>query len=209
MRENNPLPNSSPFNYNNRLLTFCPMVAASHALVSHVRKIAKMLDFCCNMGDNKDRQALSCRLGTKMIEAVKSTVANSALLRANAGQSSSLSSFAANPDKIQSVSQPPYVSPTVRVDVNTKIAILEFRESLTGEVLAQIPSEQALRSYRAREAKEDVEIATKLLQKTNTQNGDQAAPTQRVSAESVAPQAPAPAPEQVSSDASLTTTFIA
>jgi hypothetical protein len=105
-----------------------------------------------------------------MIEAIKSTVANSTLLRGSVEQSSTLNSFAANPDKIQQVSQAPYVSPTVRIDVNSKIAILEFRESLTGEVLAQIPSEQALRTYKLREAKEDAQLA-QLSQRTNTQKG--------------------------------------
>ncbi len=110
-------------------------------------------------------------LGENMIEAVKSTVASSALLRANVDQSSTLNSFAANPDKIQSVSQAPYVSPTIRVDVNTKIAIMEFRESDTGQVVAHIPSEQAIRTYKLREAKQDAQLMAKLTQKTGTQNG--------------------------------------
>lgn len=106
-----------------------------------------------------------------MIEAVKSTVANSALLRGSVEQSSTLNSYAANPDKLQISSQTPYVSPTVRVDVNTKIAILEFRESVSGEILAQIPSEQAIRSYKLREAKEDAQIAAQLTKKLGTQKG--------------------------------------
>lgn len=117
------------------------------------------------------RQDYLATWGMKMIEAVKSTVANSTLLRGSAEQSSTLSSFAANPDKLQIASQAPYVSPTVRVDVNTKIAILEFRESLTGDVLAQIPSEQAIRSYKLREAKEQAEIAAQTTKTLRTQKG--------------------------------------
>jgi len=109
-----------------------------------------------------------------MIEAVKSTVANSALLRGSVDQSSTLNSFAANPDKIQTVSQAPYVSPRVRVDVNTKIAILEFREALSGEVLAQIPSEQAIRTYKLREARGDAQLAAKLTEKPSVQEGTKA-----------------------------------
>jgi hypothetical protein len=121
-----------------------------------------------------------------MIEAVKSTVASNALLKGNVDQSSTLNSFAANPDKIQNVSQAPYVSPTVRVDVNTKIAILEFRESLSGQVLAQIPSEQAIRSYKLRQAKEDAQLAAQLTEKVGTQNG--AAPTEtQVQAAEISP----------------------
>ncbi|MBU6235559.1 MAG: hypothetical protein KGQ41_06920 [Alphaproteobacteria bacterium] len=118
------------------------------------------------------RQDYLAAWGMKMIEAVKSTVANSALLKGNVDQSSTLNSFAANPDKLQVASQAPYVSPTVRIDVNTKIAILEFRESLSGEVLAQIPSEQAIRSYKLREAKEDAQIAAQLISnRSGTQKG--------------------------------------
>lgn len=126
-----------------------------------------------------------------MIEAVKSTVANSALLRGSVEQSSTLNSFAANPDKVQQVSQAPYVSPTVRVDVNTKIAILEFRESVSGEVLAQIPSEQAIRTYKLREAKEDAELAAQLTKRPNTAQKGSAVPTTSAPAP-VQESAPAP-----------------
>lgn len=140
-----------------------------------------------------------------MIEAVKSTVANSALHRGSMDQSSTLNSFAANPDKIQQVSQAPYVSPTVRVDVNTKIAILEFRESITGEVLAQIPSEQAIRTYKLREAKDEAQLLAKLTQKTGAQKGTTpqvhtAAPAQEITP---APQATTPAPSTSDTDVSL------
>ncbi len=123
-----------------------------------------------------------------MIEAVKSTVASSALLRGNVDQSSTLNSFAANPDKIQAVSQAPYVSPTVRVDVNTKIAILEFRESDTGQIVAQIPSEQAIRTYKLREAKDDAQLLAKVTQKLGTQNGN--VPVQSGSTPQSAPETP-------------------
>ena len=103
--------------------------------------------------------------GNEMIEAVKSTVASSTMLKANADTLSATNGYAANPDKIQSVSQAPYVSPTVRVDVLTKIAILEFRESLSGEVLAQIPSENAIRTYKMREARGDAQLAAALTRK--------------------------------------------
>lgn len=130
-----------------------------------------------------------------MIEAVKSTVANSALLRGSVEQSSTLNSFAANPEKIQQVSQAPYVSPTVRVDVNTKIAILEFRESVTGEVLAQIPSEQAIRTYKLREAKEDAEIASKLTKRSNTAQKGSFVPTTTAAPAPAQEIAPAPTSE--------------
>lgn len=142
-----------------------------------------------------------------MIEAVKSSVANSALLRGNVDQSSTLNSFAANPDKIQTVSQAPYVSPTVRVDVNTKIAILEFREAVSGEVVAQIPSEQAIRTYKLREAKDEAQLLAKLTQKVGTQNGNSPQPVNSPASDAphAAQQAPAPAPDaDVSLSAEMT-----
>jgi|GEM_PF-1992045 len=130
-----------------------------------------------------------------MIEAVKSTVANSALLRGSVDQSSTLNSFAANPEKIQQVSQAPYVSPTVRVDVNTKIAILEFRESVSGEVLAQIPSEQAIRTYKLREAKEDAQLAAELTKRSNSAQKGSVVPTTNSPSPQVQESAPAPTSE--------------
>lgn len=127
-----------------------------------------------------------------MIEAVKSTVANSSLLRGSVEQSSTLNSYAANPDKIQVVSQAPYVSPRVRVDVNTKIAILEFREALSGEVLAQIPSEQAIRTYKLREARGDAQLAAKLTEKPSVQEGTKAERSASPAPVVVQEQAPAP-----------------
>jgi len=134
-----------------------------------------------------------------MIEAVKSTVANSVLSRGSVDQSSTLNSYASNPEKLQVASVAPYVSPTVRVDVNTKIAILEFRDTLSGEVLAQIPSEQALRSYRQREAIEDVQLAEQLSRNADTQKGTAPIRTNATVAEST----PTPQPSQ---DATSTST---
>jgi len=127
-----------------------------------------------------------------MIEAVKSTVASSALLRGNVDQSSTLNSFAANPDKVQTVSQAPFVSPTVRIDVLSKIAILEFRESLSGEVLAQIPSEQAIRTYKMREARGDAQLAAKLTEKPSVQEGTEHLESKVVRATPAQESAPAP-----------------
>lgn len=139
----------------------------------------------------------------KMIEAVKSTVASNALLRGSVDQSSTLNSFAANPDKLQSVSQPPYVSPTVRIDVNSKIAILEFRESLTGQVLAQIPSEQAIRSYKLRQAKEDAELVAQLTKKTGTQNGAASGSTGATVTATTAAPVPQPSSDVAPSEAEV------
>ncbi len=99
-----------------------------------------------------------------MIEAVKSTVASSAVMRAGIDQNSTQNSYGANPTRIQQIAQAPFVSPTVRVDVTTKMAILEFRESGTGDVVTQIPSESQIRAYKLREAKEDAQAIAALTE---------------------------------------------
>lgn len=102
-----------------------------------------------------------------MIEAVKSTLAQASIAKAPVEAGSSLKSFSANPEKVQEVSaerEAPYVSPTVRVDVATKVAVLEFRESDTGDVLIQVPSEQQIRAYQTRKARQDAELEAELAQ---------------------------------------------
>lgn len=93
-----------------------------------------------------------------MIEAVKSTLAAAPVVQRALEQSSNARSFAANPDKVQEVAEAPYVSPNVRVDNNAKIAILEFRDSVSGDVLAQIPSEAQLEAYKRRQAKDQASL---------------------------------------------------
>jgi hypothetical protein len=79
-----------------------------------------------------------------MIEAVNAVVANASLLRGSAEQASVARSFAANPARVQEVIQAPYVSPFIYVDVNYDKAVLQIRDSDTGDVLKQFPSEQTM-----------------------------------------------------------------
>lgn len=86
-----------------------------------------------------------------MIEAVNSVLANASLLRASAGQGES--ELSAERVAIQSAElseasveapQAPFVSPYIEVDVNFNTAVLQIRDSDTGDVLRQFPSEEAL-----------------------------------------------------------------
>ena len=97
-----------------------------------------------------------------MIEAVKSTLAAASSVQKSAEQASNARSFAANPEKKQEVAEIPYVSPSVRVDNNAKIAILEFKDSLSGDVLVQIPSEAQLEAYKRRQAKEAAQVEAEI-----------------------------------------------
>lgn len=93
-----------------------------------------------------------------MIEAVNSVIANASLIRGNVEQVSSSRSFAANPNKVQEAApstqglnpgpQAPFISPFVVVDVNFDKAVLQFRDSDTGDVLEQIPSRSRLEALQ-------------------------------------------------------------
>lgn len=92
-----------------------------------------------------------------MIEAVNSVLANASLLRGHAEQGSSARSFTANPDRVQEAPQAPFVSPYIMVDTNFDQAVLQIRDSNTGDVLRQFPSESALRARQSQEALESAE----------------------------------------------------
>lgn len=89
-----------------------------------------------------------------MIEAVNSTLATSAVTKAVAEQQSSANSFAANPERVQRVAQAPYVSPYISVDTNFDRAVLQIRDSDTGDVLNQYPTESQLKAYQRAQAAE-------------------------------------------------------
>lgn len=83
-----------------------------------------------------------------MLEAVTTVAFNASLLRGAAEQMSAARSLAANPESTQIVPQAPYISPYVHLDVNFDKAVLQIRDSETGDVVRQIPSEPALESAR-------------------------------------------------------------
>ena len=102
-----------------------------------------------------------------MIEAVNSTLAQASVAKAPIESGSTLASFASDANQVKEVAEAPYVSPTVRVDAGTKIAILEFRESTSGDVLLQVPSEQQIRAYQANKVRKDAEIEAQIQSKSS------------------------------------------
>lgn len=106
-----------------------------------------------------------------MIEAIKSSIAAQAALKSGIEQSSAARSFTADPERTASTPAPSFVSPTVRVDNSTKIAILEFKESDTGEVVMQVPSERQISAYKQREVREKAEILTALSRRPELAGG--------------------------------------
>ena len=78
-----------------------------------------------------------------MLEAVNSVLQSAPVIRGNAEQVSTAASFAANPDRVQKIPQAPYISPYIHMDVDLG-AVLQLRDSETGDVLRQIPSEATI-----------------------------------------------------------------
>lgn len=153
-----------------------------------------------------------------MIEAVNSAIANSSLVRNVAEQGTSARSPTVQNIVAQtsSISPPivlaPYISPFVYVDNQFNKAVLQIRDSQTGEVQRQFPSEETLRNREAAEAIIEAPVSRELSQPNTSasqttlqsatlfaasQIGSEAAPPQ-ISVPSVAPSVSPSVPSTVS-----------
>lgn len=83
-----------------------------------------------------------------MIEAVNSVLSNVQASRGVVEQQSTARSLSANPDKTQEVAKTPYVSPYISIDRQSNRAVLQIRDSDTGDVVRQFPTEGQLKAYR-------------------------------------------------------------
>lgn len=83
-----------------------------------------------------------------MIEAVNSVLSNAPVNRTAVESQSTSRSLSANPDKIQEAAKTPYVSPYISIDRQSNRAILQIRDSDTGDVVRQFPTEGQLKAYR-------------------------------------------------------------
>jgi uncharacterized FlaG/YvyC family protein len=81
-----------------------------------------------------------------MLEAVNSVLQTAPVIRASAEQVSTADSYAANPDRVQKIPQAPYISPYIHMDVDLDQAVLQIRDSETGDVVRQIPSEVSIQN---------------------------------------------------------------
>lgn len=90
-----------------------------------------------------------------MIEAVNSVISNAQLARVSTDQVATSNSFAADATAVESVARAPvapYISPYISVDTRFDTAVLQIRDSDTGDVLTQFPSESRLRAAAQSEA---------------------------------------------------------
>lgn len=83
-----------------------------------------------------------------MIEAVNSVLSNAPVNRAAVETQTTARSLSANPEKIQEAAKTPYVSPYISIDKSSNRAILQIRDSETGDVVRQFPTEGQLKAYR-------------------------------------------------------------
>ena len=91
-----------------------------------------------------------------MIEAVNSVLANANLSRGSAVQTSS----AAKVSREAPVTpKAPYISPHIVLDTDANKAVIQIRDSDTGDVLSQFPSESRIRAIQAQQALEAAQSA--------------------------------------------------
>lgn len=98
-----------------------------------------------------------------MIEAVNSVIASSTVARTSVAQAEAARSASANPARIQEAAgttQAPFLSMSIFMDVNFDQAVIRLRDSETGDVLSQIPSEGRL------EARQREQVATNIVFQT-------------------------------------------
>jgi hypothetical protein len=85
-----------------------------------------------------------------MIEAVNSVLANASLSRGSAVQASSAANV--QQQSVAELPKAPYISPYIAVDYNFDKAVIQIRDSDTGDILNQFPSESRLRALQAEQA---------------------------------------------------------
>ena len=98
-----------------------------------------------------------------MIEAVNAVVSNSQILRSVAEQTATTQNLSANPARIQTAAiSAPYLSPHVDYNGGNSKPIFVVRDSSSGEVIKQFPSEAQIRAYsKAAQVREQAMVQSK------------------------------------------------
>jgi hypothetical protein len=87
-----------------------------------------------------------------MIEAVNSAISSAQLAKGSLDALSAARSFAGDAQAVQAVARAPvapYISPYVSFDTRYKEAVIQLRDSETGDVVNQFPTEPTLRARQA------------------------------------------------------------
>ncbi|MFA5592506.1 MAG: flagellar protein FlaG [Micavibrio sp.] len=129
-----------------------------------------------------------------MIEAVNSVLSNAPFTKAAVEQASAVRSFAANPNRVQEASlQAPYISLYIKVDTYFDKAVLQIRDSDTGDVVRQIPTESQLEAYRRAQSSNAVRSSEAHVPAPEVSLDIPDAPQRPASPEASAAPAPSPA----------------
>lgn len=95
-----------------------------------------------------------------MIEAVNSSLVSAAITQKAAVVQASAKSVTSEKVQVSETNvEGFYLSRNVRVDNTSKVAVLEFRNPLNGDVKTQIPTEAQLKAYEVADAREAAELA--------------------------------------------------
>ncbi len=108
-----------------------------------------------------------------MVDAVSTVVTNAQFVRSSTEQASSARSVQVDDGDI-TVPQAPYISPYISIDNNYNKAVLQIRDSDTGDVLRQFPSESALR------ARQSADIASAFSETLSKVSSSDSAPTPEI-----------------------------
>ena len=137
-----------------------------------------------------------------MIEAVNSVLSTISASRGIADQQSTARSLSANPEKIQEAAKVPYVSPYISIDRGYNKAVLQIRDSDTGDVVRQFPTEGQLKAYRTAQQfseRQKAQSDSQLREATSGNNTQQQASVESpVVTDVAAPQASSAATPQAS-----------
>ncbi len=92
-----------------------------------------------------------------MIEAVNSVLASAPLIRSAVVQDKQAQNVAGAVEGVKDSPQAPYVSPYVSYDVNLNAAVIQFRDSDTGDVVEQLPSRLSIEAQRRNEVTDEAD----------------------------------------------------
>ena len=128
-----------------------------------------------------------------MIEAVNSVVSNAQTARnavASSQVTSGVSAQVQAQESINTAPRAPFISPYVAFDTNFDTAVIQIRDSATGDVLRQIPTEKSLELRQLVNARREAQSANQ----ARLQETIQAEPQGPSAQSSGAPQQAAPTP---------------
>ena len=129
-----------------------------------------------------------------MIEAVNSVISNAPLLRGNVAQLAASRSVAEEISPVADGPQAPFISPYISIDLNVNKAVIQIRDSETGDVVRQFPSESTLQQRQRAETARSTAEALSVQAQLRSTPGEDSASTATVSVAAPRVETPTPVP---------------